>query len=154
MKKQEISVQTKKKLAKIFTTTGEAELQVELLRQNLCKVSSFEPYASFQRIDRLAKGYITARDVLHFMRDNGYDQTEENECKHVCRYFDAQAEDRLHYIDYLQILLPCDQPYLRAQATQRPTYPVEKDSFLPYEVEQALAKLFGRELKLARDVEK
>jgi Ca2+-binding EF-hand superfamily protein len=30
---------------------------------------------------------------------------------------------------------------------------VEKDSFLPFEVEQALAKLVGRELKLARDNE-
>lgn len=49
--------------------------------------------------------------------------------------------------------MPCDQPYLRAQATQRPTYPVEKDAFLPFEVEQALAKLLGRELKLAKDSE-
>jgi hypothetical protein len=68
MKKQDISVATKKRLAKVFVNTGEGEQQIEVLRQALCKVSSFEPYASFQRLDRLSKGYITSRDLLNFMR--------------------------------------------------------------------------------------
>ena len=41
-----------KKLSKILVYIGETELQIEFARQNLCKASSFEPYAAFQRIDR------------------------------------------------------------------------------------------------------
>ena len=59
---------TIKKLAKIFQFVGEQELSMEIARQNLCKASAFEPYASFQRLDRLAKGYLTPRDILNFMK--------------------------------------------------------------------------------------
>jgi len=55
---------------------------------------------------------------------------------------------------YLQILLPCDQPYLRAASTQRPTYPIGREEYLPFEVEQQLARLFSKELKLAREGER
>jgi len=53
MQKKEITITTKKRLAKIFVNAGEGEQQIEFQRQNLCKISSFEPYACFQRIDRL-----------------------------------------------------------------------------------------------------
>ena len=52
------------------------------------------------------------------------------------------------------MLLPCDQPYLRAAATQRPTYPVSQSEYLPYDVERLLSKLVQKELKLARESER
>lgn len=68
MNKKDISLTTKQKLGKLFAITGETEQSLEIARQNLCKYSSFEPYASFQRLDRLSKGYITSRDLLNFMK--------------------------------------------------------------------------------------
>ena len=59
---------TMKRLARLLTHTGESEQKVEFSRQQLCKTQAFEPYASFQRLDRSGKGYITARDVANFMR--------------------------------------------------------------------------------------
>lgn len=47
MNKKDISMTTKKRLAKLFIYTGESELDLEFARQNLCKASLFEPYASF-----------------------------------------------------------------------------------------------------------
>ena len=44
---QALSIITKKRLAKLLITTGEAEMQVEFSRQALCKCESFEPYATF-----------------------------------------------------------------------------------------------------------
>lgn len=35
-------------------------------------------------------------------------------------YFDLDGDGKLNYHDFLQILLPCDNPYLRSAATQRP----------------------------------
>lgn len=48
------------------------------------------------------------------------------------------------------MLLPCDQPYLRATATQRPTYPITSKDYLPFDVERGLAKLIHKELNMAR----
>lgn len=44
---QEISMVTKKKLAKLLIHSGEVEIQIEFSRQNLCKAAAFEPYAAF-----------------------------------------------------------------------------------------------------------
>ena len=52
------------------------------------------------------------------------------------------------------MLLPCDQPYLRASVTQRSTYPVEPNDLLPVEVEKHLLIVLTKELKLAADQEK
>ena len=45
-------------------------------------------------------------------------------------------------------MLPCDQQYLRASASQRQTYTVSPNEFLPYDVERCLTKLFQKELQL------
>jgi len=57
-----------KKLAKAFQYIGETEMQIEFARQNLCRCNNFEPYASFQRIDRDGKGFITGRDFCKYMK--------------------------------------------------------------------------------------
>jgi hypothetical protein len=68
MQGKNVSITTKKRLQKLLSTTGTKEQQLEFARQNLCKVESFEPYASFQRLDRLCKGYLVARDIIAFLR--------------------------------------------------------------------------------------
>ena len=68
MQSKNMSIGTKKKLAKLLTHTGESEQRAEFCRQNLCKTQAFEPYAAFQRLDRAGKGYITPRDLANFMR--------------------------------------------------------------------------------------
>jgi len=65
---QEVSLMTKKKLAKLLIHIGETEMQIEFARQHLCKASAFEPYAAFQRIDRAGKGYISPKDVLQYTK--------------------------------------------------------------------------------------
>ena len=57
-----------KKVGKSFLFIGETEMQIEFARQNLCRCNSFEPYASFQRIDRIGKGFIVGRDFYKYMK--------------------------------------------------------------------------------------
>ena len=47
MQRKDMSILTKKKLAKLLTHTGESEQRIEFCRQNLCKAQAFEPYAAF-----------------------------------------------------------------------------------------------------------
>eukprot|EP00352_Strombidinopsis_acuminata_P004561 CAMPEP_0176368086 /NCGR_PEP_ID=MMETSP0126-20121128/22347_1 /TAXON_ID=141414 ORGANISM="Strombidinopsis acuminatum, Strain SPMC142" /NCGR_SAMPLE_ID=MMETSP0126 /ASSEMBLY_ACC=CAM_ASM_000229 /LENGTH=63 /DNA_ID=CAMNT_0017726193 /DNA_START=81 /DNA_END=272 /DNA_ORIENTATION=+ len=60
-------------LGKLVVTTGEMEERIELYRQRVCKITSFEPYAAFTRLDRIGKGYVTRRDFAMFLRNNGID---------------------------------------------------------------------------------
>jgi hypothetical protein len=45
-------------------------------------------------------------------------------------------------------VLPCDDAFLRAAVTQRPTYRLTRDECLPMRVEKALTQLFVKEVKL------
>jgi len=55
---------TSQKVAELILTMGAGETQMELMKQNICRNVSFEPFAAFQRIDRKHKGYVQPRDIL------------------------------------------------------------------------------------------
>jgi len=67
-RKPTVSIETIKQLGHYLNMVGQSEESLEKCRQKLCKLTAFEPYASFQRLDRNSKGSITARDIQNFMR--------------------------------------------------------------------------------------
>ena len=44
-----------------------------------------------------------------FYRENGIDGVGLTDCQHLIKFFDSTMEGRLHYTDYLQLVLPCEQ---------------------------------------------
>ena len=68
MQRRNTCPETLTKLAKVLKLVGDTEISIELNRQSLAKLKQFEPYASFQRIDRASKGYITPKDFLNFLK--------------------------------------------------------------------------------------
>lgn len=48
---------------------------------------------------------------------------------------------------FLNAVLPKDDPQLRKRVTMRPTYDVEEDERLPYDIEYGIARIFEEELK-------
>lgn len=53
-------------------------------------------------------------EILNFLRDNGEHTVTEAECYFVVKFFDSDEDGRLNYADFMQLILPCDNPYLRA----------------------------------------
>lgn len=54
---------------------------------------NFEPYSAFLRIDRSQSGFISPRDFLNFIRDNGIsDGITEADCYYVTKYFDSDED--------------------------------------------------------------
>ena len=68
MIKKDISIETLKSVGKLLLLVGETEYALEILRQKLCRLSAFEPYSAFRRIDRCNQGYITVKDLILFMQ--------------------------------------------------------------------------------------
>jgi hypothetical protein len=60
-------------LMQLLTAIGEAEIEIETLRQQLCALPDFDPYMVFKRIQKKSTtNGISAEALLKFMRENGY----------------------------------------------------------------------------------
>jgi Ca2+-binding EF-hand superfamily protein len=76
---------------------------------------NFEPYGAFQRLDRLQTGFLTPKEFLNFIRDNGLAAgVTEADCYYLVKFFDSDLDGQLHYPDFMQIVLPCANAKLRA----------------------------------------
>ena len=96
---------------------GKQEQEIELKRQFLAANENFEPYTVFQRMDRNEDGFVTSLEILNFLRDNDVHSITEAQCYYLVKFFDSDEDGKLNYPDFMQMILPCDNPYLRAVAT-------------------------------------
>ena len=76
------------------------------------------------------------------------------DCYFILKYFDTNSDKTLSYNEFLQVMLPCDDMYLRSAATQRPNYPVGKYDKLPYVVEKELSSLLDKEVHYHTRIER
>jgi hypothetical protein len=51
------------------------------------------------------------------MRENGFREFEPADFNSTIAYFDLDNDKKLNYHDFLQILLSCEDGYLRSSAT-------------------------------------
>jgi hypothetical protein len=53
--------------------------------------------------------------MINYIRDNGVsDGVTEADCYYLVKYFDSDEDGKLHYADYMTLLLPCSDSKLRA----------------------------------------
>ena len=72
----------------------------------------------------------------------------EADCYYLVKFFDSDEDGKLNYTDFMQVLLPCDNPDLRAEATQRQNYYIGKYDYLTLDLEREVTKLIELEIKL------
>lgn len=53
-------------------------------------------------------------EILKFLRDNGVEEATEADTYYIVKYFDSNDDELLEYDDLLQMVMPCDDQYLRA----------------------------------------
>lgn len=83
-------------------------------------------------------------EVLQFLRDNGVEEATEADTHYIVKYFDSNEDDMLEYEDLMQMVMPCDNQYLRAAIAQRDIYEVHKHDYLDTDVEIELTRLFEK----------
>lgn len=89
---------------------------------------------------------MTVIELYDFLRDNNVLRIDENDVRKVIEYFDTNRNGALNYKEFLEIVMPCDDMYLRSKIAQRPNFPLSRCQGLPYDVEQAVASLFECEI--------
>jgi Ca2+-binding EF-hand superfamily protein len=148
-----LSDQTIDILKAFFIAIADHELSIEKQRQYLSRLEEFEPYATFIRLDRNNNGFITAYEVQKFLQDNELDEVSLEECEYLIKFFDSDKDDVLNYTDYMQMVITCDDTYLRAAVTQRDPYGVNPNEYLSPILERELAILFEKELAYHKEIE-
>jgi len=119
---------------------------IEIKRQLLSDKLDFEPYNAFQRITR-GKNGISSESIAQFLKDNLIEYTSEQVIDLVT-YFDIDRDGVLSLKEFMNIILPQDNPELRSFVTQKECVEVNKYEYLSYESEASLAELINIELSL------
>lgn len=147
-----LSDQTVDILKAWFVAIADHELAIEQQRQYLARLEEFEPYATFNRLDRNNNGYLSAYEIFSFLKDNQFEASMED-CEYLVRFFDSDEDGVLNYTDYMQCVITCDDTYLRAAVTQRDPYGVNPDEYLSPILERELSILFQKELAYHREIQ-
>ena len=90
---------TTKLVCDFLLNLARAEKKIELLRERLSELEDFEPYASFRRIDRDCKNFITEDDLKQFLQDNEIFFDEETIRNTFLQHYDYDSDGRLCYAE-------------------------------------------------------
>jgi Ca2+-binding EF-hand superfamily protein len=145
-----LGYESERRLADLLVATSESERSLEEARQRLCCIRDFTPHTAFQRINRSLSNFVNSLEILNFLRDNQIQHVTEPELYQLVRYFDCDEDGRLSFQDFLQILLPCEDNFVRNQTMDRVTHRVGRYDFMPRDIEIALATVIELEIDMQR----
>jgi Ca2+-binding EF-hand superfamily protein len=66
------------------------------------------------------------------------------------KFFDSDEDGRLSFQDFIQIVLPCEDNFLRNVTLDRPSFRVGRFNYLPRDIETYLTDILEKELDLQR----
>ena len=69
------------------------------------------------------------------------------------RFFDSDDDGRLSFQDFLQMLLPCEDTYLRNVTLDRPSHRVGRYDYLPRDIEIGLTAVIEKEIDMQRRID-
>lgn len=119
----------------------EAETHVEALRQILCSQDDFEPYQLFKKVSN--KGQLDSTDIQRLLQKNGL-VVQVSDIVPVLKWYSQRNDGKLSYADFMNIVLPANNPQLRQQVTQRQKQSTETS----YEIEYALSRVLHKEVQI------
>ncbi len=77
----------------------------------------------------------------------------EHDCYELVKFFDSDEDGKLSYGDFIQMVLPCEDQYLRKVTQDRAPFRVGRWDYLPRDIEMELVRLIECELHLMKRLE-
>ena len=90
-----------KKSCEILIAFARSEKQLEILRQSLCDLPDFEPYAAFRHLDQQRKNYLQTQDFLSFFQSNRISIDDSVVDDVLVRHYDYDHDGKLCYGEYI-----------------------------------------------------
>ena len=148
-----LGYESERRLKNFLVAVGDGERDLELARQRLCNIPDFAPHAAFQRIDRDYSLQVSTRELSNYLRDNAIYHVLDSELSILVQFFDSNGNARLSFQEFLQMVLPCEDNFLRNRTLDRPSRHVGRFDYLPRDIELALATVIEKEIDLQRRLE-
>lgn len=148
-----ITYATEQALKSLLLAVGRGESGLESRRQSLCSIPDFSVSSGFQRLDRDALGRVRGIDILNFLRDRANYSATLAECDQLVAFFDTNSDGVLSQHEFQQILLPCENNYLKDSTLARYPWRVGRFDSLACDIESALQSVIEAELALARETD-
>jgi len=145
-----LTLESERRLKNVLVAIGDGERSLESSRQSLCRIADFAPLSAHERLDRDATGNLSSQEILAFLRDNGISHVLESEARDLIAFFDNNGSGRLSSSEFTQMLLPCEDNYLRSVTQGRLSRRVGRFDRLPADIESALARVIEQEVELSR----
>ena len=145
-----LTLESERRLKNVLVAIGDGERSLESSRQALCRIVDFAPLSAHERLDRDCTGNLSSLEILNFLRDNGISHVLESEARDLIAFFDNNGSGRLSSTEFTQILLPCEDNYLRSVTQGRLSRRVGRFDRLPADIESALARVIEQEVELSR----
>ena len=143
-------VTQKLRVAGFLLNIAEWDRHLEVVRQILNGIESFEPYEAFLRISRGKQPGIGAKEIETFMRDNAV-PVDLNSLDIVVKLYDTKFAGYIDFEDFLKMTLTRDNPGVRFEAAaKREIHDLGEDQALSEEVEYCLSRLFGKACEFVR----
>ena len=92
-----LGYESESRLKNLLVAVGDGERQLEAARQRLCSIRDFAPHSAFQRLDRDSSNYVTASELIAFLRDHRNFSASETECYRVVKFFESDENGRLTF---------------------------------------------------------
>lgn len=88
--------------------------------------------------------------MMDYLRDQGLVEISLGDCSRLISFFSSNADGKLNFADFTQMILPCEDPVVRAEASKRPYARVGRFDSLPQEIEVCVTRLIQHEVDLMR----
>lgn len=89
-----------KKSCEILIAFARSEKQLEILRQSLCELPDFEPYAAFRHLDQQRKNFLQTQDFLSFFQSNRINIEDSIVEDVLVHHYDYDHDGKLCYGEY------------------------------------------------------
>ncbi|EAS06012.2 EF hand protein (macronuclear) [Tetrahymena thermophila SB210] len=147
-----ISQIQRQKLCDLILEIGKLEKKIEVVRQLLCEYPEFTPYSAFKRIDIRQVNEISSYDIRHFVQENN-STISITQCELFIKLFDKDGDKNLSYDEFLDAILPQDNPRLRQKVLQKEPIALLPGERLESEIEYTIIKLIDWESKGVQELE-
>ncbi|KAL4481823.1 hypothetical protein ABPG74_007912 [Tetrahymena malaccensis] len=148
-----LSFEGQRRLRDLLFETMILEQKAEYLREDLCRVQIFEPYAAFQRIaNDPNKKYIYVEDIQRFLHQNRFNQPYESCLMLIKQYESFKNSFHLSYTEFLECIFPIMNVRLREEVAQRDKQ--EFQELLAFDVENTLSQLINYEVSYLQKLDR
>jgi Ca2+-binding EF-hand superfamily protein len=128
-----LSLETEKRIARLFFQTAECERSVERSRSDLCSNINFDAYSTFRILDVRTNGRLTAQDLSSFLASKGISVINSS-ITLLIKQYDSNFDGCLGLEEFQSLVLPAEDLELRREVLARTVFPVSSY------VENALAR--------------